>query len=419
MLTALAPSGPVAQPVPTSPPSTTDSTQSVRRESFKDVYQSVPDQDQSQSDTAPKQKTTVSTNTKSKKTSDGDGNDKTDVTATATPRPLVLQKAPLTFAISFLGQDVEPQPASDESSRPTGDQAQDSRQSGGNDAIDTAVPSLNLPLPKPGPVAPPALAPVDEKLAFSARLTQPDAPSAPAQPMRVAAPSTGRPETSEQKTSEPARTSAEPDAAAPTGKDPYQTADVKKADAPETVLPVRETSSVSVVDLRPAATPLQHSDSTAASPARSLAIQDIQPTLPEMPKPPASTEIMLQLAGQDQSTASVRVVDRMGTINVTVHAADADLRSSLRSNLSDLASQLSGQGYKTEMVKPAVLAANADNQHDSRQSGRDASGQQQPQHQFTPDGRQNARDRRASSDRWRDQLEQETSGTPGAPGGKS
>jgi hypothetical protein len=419
MLTALAPSGSVAQPVQTSPPSTTDSTQSARRDSFKDVYQSVPDHDQSQSDAAPKQKTTVATNTKSKKTSDGDGNDKTDVTATAAPRPLVLQKAPLTFAISLLGQETESQPASNESSRPAEDQAQASRQSSGNDAIDTAVPTLNLPLPKPGPVAPLALVPVDEKLAFSARLTQPDAPPAPVQATRVSAPSTGRSETSEQKTSEPARSSAEPAAAGPSGKDPYQTADAKKADAPETVLPVRETSSVSVVDLRQAATPLQHTDSTIATPARSLAIQDVQPTLPEMPKPPASAEIMLQLAGHDQSTASVRVVDRMGTINVTVHAADADLRSSLRSNLSDLASQLTGQGYKTEMVKPAVLAANADNQHDSRQSGRDASGQQQQQHQFTPDGRQNTRDQRANSDRWRDQLEQETSGTPGAPGGKS
>jgi hypothetical protein len=86
--------------------------------------------------------------------------------------------------------------------------------------------------------------------------------------------------------------------------------------------------------------------------------------------------------------------------------------------LSDLASQLTGQGYKTEMIKPAVLAANADNQHDSRQSGRDASGQQQ-HHQFTPEGRQNQRDRRANSDRWRDEFQQETSGTAGAPGGNS
>ncbi|HXA68193.1 MAG TPA: hypothetical protein VNV82_23725 [Bryobacteraceae bacterium] len=412
MLTALAPSGPVAQSVPASPPSTTGSTQSGRRESFKDVYQSVPSEDQSQSDAAPKQKATASTVTKSKKTSDG--NDKVDVTATPMPNLMVVQKNPLTFSIPSIplpGHEVESLPVSDEAPSPAENQSQSFMQSGANDASSAAPPGLNLPLPKAGPVAPLAIAPADEKLAFSARLTQPESPPAPVQATRISTLPPSRSQTSEQ-----TRTAAEPTAAAPSGKDPYPTADSKKTNAPETVLPVREISPASVLDLRQPASPPQHAESTPAAPARSLAIQDIQPALPEMPKPPASTEIMLQLAGQNQSTASVRVVDRMGTINVTVHAADADLRSSLRSNLSDLASQLTGQGYKTEMVKPAVLAANADNQHDSRQSGRDASGHQ---HQFTPDGRPNQRDRRANPDRWRDQLDLETSGTPGAPGGKS
>jgi hypothetical protein len=412
MLTALAPSGPVAQSVPTSPPSTTDSTQSARRESFQDVYRNVPTDDESHSDAAPQQKSTASTVTKSKKSSTGDGNDKTDVTATPTPRPLVLQKIPLTFALPSLGQEVSQQPARDQSANVTENPAQPSMQSGGNEAAFAAPPGFNLPLPKPGPVAPLPLAPADEKLAFSARLTQPDAQPAPVQDTRTSIPPPSRTQTSE----EP-RSTGEP-AAVLSGKDPNQTGDVKKPDTPEIVLPVHELSSASALDLRQTASPPQAAQPTPTTPARSLAIQDVQPILPEIPKPPASTEILLQLAGQNQSSASVRVVDRMGTINVTVHAADADLRSSLRSNLSDLASQLTGQGYKTEMVKPAVLAANADNQHDSRQSGRDASGQQQ-QHQSTPDGRQPQRDRRANSERWLDQLEQETSGAPGAPGGKS
>ncbi len=410
MFTALAPSGPVAQSVPTSPPSTTDSTQSARRESFQDVYRNVPTDDESHSDAAPQQKTAASPVGKSKK-STLDGNDKTDVTAAPTPHPLVLQRIPLAFALPSLGQEVSQQPASDQSANVTENPAQPSTQSGGNDAAFAALPGFNLPLPKPGPVAPLALAPTDEKLAFSARLTQTDAQS-PVQATRTSTPPPSRTQTTDE-----IRTTAEP-AAVPSGKDPNQTSDVKRADAPEIVLPVHEISSASALDLRPAALPPQPAQSTPTTPARTLAIQDVQPTLPEIPKPPASTEILLQLAGQNQSTASVRVVDRMGTINVTVHAADADLRSSLRSNLSDLASQLTGQGYKTEMVKPAVLAANTDNQHDSRQSGRDASSQQQ-QHQFTPDGRQPQRDRRPNSELWRDELEQKTSGAAGAPGGKS
>jgi len=412
MLTALAPSGPVAQSVPTSPPSTTDSSQSGRRESFQDVYRSVPTDDESHSDAAPQTKTGAGTVTKSKKSSAADGNDKTDVTATSTPRPLVLQKVPLTFAFPSLGSEVEPR-AADESASGTDDGPDDSTHSANTSANSAGVPDFVLPLAKSGQADATALIASNEKLAFSARLTQPDAPPAPEPATRTSTPS----QPSGSQSGDDPRASAD-SASAASGKDPYQAADVKKADAPETVTPIREISSTSALDLRQAASAPQPVEPAPAASARSLAIQDIQPALPEIPKPPASTEILLQLGGQDQSTASVRVVDRLGTINVTVHAADPDLRSSLRSNLSDLASQLTGQGYKTEMVKPAMLAANADNQHDSRQSGRDASGQQ-PQHQFTPEGRQNQRDRRANSDRWRDEFQQETSGAPGAPGGNS
>jgi hypothetical protein len=195
------------------------------------------------------------------------------------------------------------------------------------------------------------------------------------------------------------------------GKDTYQTVDLKRAAAPVPVQPAREIAATSAFDLRQTTSQSQPAEPLNATPSRSLAIQDVQPILPEIPKPPASTEILLQLAGKDQSTASLRVVDRSGTVNVTVHAADADLRNSLRSNLSDLASQLTGQGFKTEMAKPVVIAANAENQQDSRHSGQGTPSQQQ--NHFAQDGRQPQRDSRANSDLWRDELEQETSGTPG------
>ena len=412
MLTALAPSGPVVQSVPTSPPSTTDSTQSGRRESFQDVYRSVPSGDESQNEAEPKPKAAASTATRSKKSSTEDGNDKTDVTATLTARPLALQKAPLVFALPSLGQEVESEPASVTSTTEGEDRPEGSTPSTGAAGNTTLAPTVVLPDSKPGQTLATALVPSNEKLAFSARLTQPEAPTATVQPARQEAP----PVASRSQTSEGDRTTVEP-ASVVSGKDPYQTAEAKKTDTSQTVLPVREMASATAFDLRQTPAPLHPPEPAPAASGRGLAIQDIQPAIPEIAKPPARTEILLQLAGQNQSTASVRVVDRLGTVNVTVHAADPDLRSSLRSNLSDLASQLTGQGYKTEMVKPAVIAANADN-HDPRQSSRDGSGQQQPHH-FTPDGRQPQRDRRPSSGRWRDELEQETSGNPGAPGGQN
>jgi hypothetical protein len=403
MLTALAPSGPVAPAVPISPPSTTDTTQPVQRESFRDVYGSVSSGDDSKSDAGSKQKATDSTDAKPKKSSTDEGNDKTAVAVTPSPHGLVLQKAPLAFMFPSLTQDAS-QPGTDESAGST----LDNPQSSGGAASQTDTPHL-FETPVQGAAT--TLVAADQELAFSARLTQPDALPSAVQTPKLSVPQPSRVPAN----SEP-RTTVGPTTAS-AGKDAYQTVDLKKAAAPVAVQPAREIAATSAFDLRQTTSQSQPAEPLNATPSRSLTIQDVQPILPEIPKPPASTEILLQLAGKDQSTASVRVVDRSGTVNVTVHAADADLRNSLRSNLSDLASQLTGQGFKTEMAKPVVIAANAENQHDSRHSGQDTPSQQQ--NDFAQDGRQPQRDNRANSDRWRDELEQETSGTPGTAGGKS
>jgi hypothetical protein len=397
MLTALAPSGPVAPAVPISPPSTTDTTQPVQRESFKDVYGKISSGNDSESDADSKQKATDSTDTKPKKSSTDEGNDKTAVVVTPSTHGLVLQKAPLAFVFPSMTHDPA-QPVADDSASTT----QDNPQSSSGSAAQTDIPHLPV---TPLQTAATTFVPADQKLAFSARLTQPDASPRPVQTPRLSFPQPSRVPVNNE-----SRTTVGP-AAATAGKDAYQTVDLKKAATPEPVLPAREIAAVSTFDLRQTASQPQPSEPLNTTPSRSLAIQDVQPILPETPKPPASTEILLQLAGKDQSTASVRVVDRSGTVNVTVHAADSDLRNSLRSNLSDLASQLTGQGFKTEMAKPVVIAANTENQHDSRHGGQESPSQQQ--NHFAQDGRQPQRDRRANSDRWRDELEQETSGTPG------
>ena len=404
MLSALAPSGPVAPAVPTSPPSIPDTTQPAPRESFQDVYRDVPRDDDSNDSSGPKQKAGGSTDAKLKKSGTDGGNDKTAVTAAPFPHGLVFQKAPLVLAFPAPGQ--EEAPGSDGSASTLEDGSQSPKQSGVDASAQGVVPDFGAPIVKPGHSVATALVPANEKLAFSARLTQPDTSSRPGPAPRISVPAPGRFQTSDE-----TRTNAGP-ASAASGKDAYQTVDIKKTASPtETVLPAREISSASALDLRQNATAAQSAEAVHGTTGRSLAIQDIQPNLPEIPKPPASTEILLQLAGKDQSTASVRVVDRSGTVNVTVHAADPELRSSLRSNLGDLASQLTGQGFKTEVVKPAVIAANAENQHDSRHGGQDSPGQQQ--HQSAQDNRQPQRDRRANPERWLDELKQETSGIPG------
>jgi hypothetical protein len=144
------------------------------------------------------------------------------------------------------------------------------------------------------------------------------------------------------------------------------------------------------------------------------ALHEAQPVLPEAPRPNAAGEILLQLGGKDQTTAAIRVTDRAGTINVSVHATDPDLRSSLRSNLGELASQLTHQGWKTEVVKSGTVLTRSETPQDSRQDGQRSPGQQQPSSQGE---RQPQRDRRASSGQWQAAFEEQASGNSGNPGG--
>ena len=144
------------------------------------------------------------------------------------------------------------------------------------------------------------------------------------------------------------------------------------------------------------------------------ALHDAQPVLPEAPRPNAAGEILLQLGGKDQTAAAIRVTDRAGTVNVSVHATDPDLRSSLRSNLGELASQLTHQGWKTEVVKSGTVLTRSETPQDSRQDGQRSPGQQQPSSQGE---RQTQRDRRASGGQWQAAFEEQASGNSGNPGG--
>jgi hypothetical protein len=135
--------------------------------------------------------------------------------------------------------------------------------------------------------------------------------------------------------------------------------------------------------------------------------------MPEVARPTTASEILLQLGGKDQA-AAIRVSERAGTVNVSVHATDGDLRSSLRSNLGDLASQLTHQGWKTEVVKTGTSLARGETSQDPQQDGQRSPGQQQP----SQGERQPQRDRRASSGQWQAELEEQTSGNhAGQPGG--
>ena len=143
-----------------------------------------------------------------------------------------------------------------------------------------------------------------------------------------------------------------------------------------------------------------------------LAAQEAHLIAPEMPKTSASSEILLHLTGTDQSSAAIRIADRGGAVNVSVHASDPVLRESLRSNLGDLSNQLSGQGWKAEVTKSATVATQSGSQQESPESGQ--RGQQQ---QSFGGDRQPQRDRRSNGGQWQQELDQQISGSDALSGG--
>ncbi len=151
----------------------------------------------------------------------------------------------------------------------------------------------------------------------------------------------------------------------------------------------------------------------AARPDLPLAAQESHLLAPELPKTSASSEILLHLTGNDQTSAAIRIADRAGSVNVSVHASDPVLRESLRSNLGDLSNQLSAQGWRTDVLKSAAVAAQSGGQQDSHAGGERSSGQQQS----NGGDRQPQRERRANGGQWQQELEQQISGGNAHPGG--
>ena len=144
-----------------------------------------------------------------------------------------------------------------------------------------------------------------------------------------------------------------------------------------------------------------------------LAAQEAHLLPAEMPRTSASSEILLHLTDNDQSSAAIRVAERAGTVSVSVHAADPVLRESLRSNLGELSTQLNNQGWKADVIKSAAVAAQSGSQQDSHAGDQRGSEQQQS----LGGDRQPQRDRRSNGGRWQQELDQQISGGDAHSGG--
>jgi len=391
-----APAGPglsatVAPIAVTAPPDSTPQAQS--KVQFHEIYQNIPASKDGETEPDAKEGGSGSKDGGPKRQVRDNGNDKTAmVPSLLSGNPLA--RTPLVLAVPSLG--------------PEGDGPKDGLQSESQTDV-SSKPDLGThaglfhnfnPLPA-APVN--AALPAASSIAFSIRL-KPEAPPATTQ----VTPQPAKP--SAQPLREPAHPSAQTIAPPTTEPEPVN---ALKAVSHIDAASAREFSaSPAAMEVRPMTSVSEAPEVLHATPVN--AIHEVQAILPEAPKVTPNAEILLHLPGKDQSVAAVRLVDRSGTVNVSVHASDPELRNTLRSNLGELASQLNGQGFRTEVIKPTVVAAHADNAQDSRHDGQRSAGNQQ---QSTHGDRQPQRDRRTNSSRWLEELEQETSSEPSTSGG--
>jgi hypothetical protein len=289
-----------------------------------------------------------------------------------------------------------------------------------SEVVDAAIaPAPNIPLPATNEnlaftvqMLPAAPAPVHEQSTLTKpAVTPPDPPATQPTPAVTLAKATSQVQPENTNTSNSRRETQSPDPVT----DKTNSRVTKSPDLPEprpTRISTTQWSEVSVP--RPSETNSPSPELGEQAHASSApASQDTHVVLPELPKAPTSTDILLRLNGNDHSPAAIRVAERAGSVNVSVHAADPGLRESLRSNLGELSSQLNGQGWKAEVTKPETMAAQSENQQDSH-GGREGSPQQQQQ-TFGGD-RQPQRDRRTPG-QWQQELEQHTSSGDARPGG--
>ncbi len=132
-----------------------------------------------------------------------------------------------------------------------------------------------------------------------------------------------RPDGSGSQTSSTARRetqSAVPEAEKPEASTQERSIPLGPQQTPETIPHWTEPTVLTASQFSSMSAPPEPSDT--GRPSLPLAAQETHLLAPEPPKTSTSSEILLHLTGNDQSSAAIRVADRAGSVDVSVHASD-------------------------------------------------------------------------------------------------
>ena len=263
-----------------------------------------------------------------------------------------------------------------------------------------------LPTPTPKAAAPGAALPLPTGKEIAA--------SAPQVPVRESAPS-------DPASAKPRSASPAPESPKVAPKQPTQEESSKGNDTPGgTQRELLSAAPLKTVDARYSATSFAEVHDVASTTAPEPAANNTPAPLNthpdalvplktnEAPAPVAANDISLRLNGPDQSSATVRVLDRSGEIHVSVRASDPQLATTLRSDVDQLRTHLNSRGWDAEVWKPegtptlreAANHANSGQEH-AFSGKRDGQSQSQSRQQQNSSGKRPA---------WLDELEESTQG---------
>jgi hypothetical protein len=117
-------------------------------------------------------------------------------------------------------------------------------------------------------------------------------------------------------------------------------------------MPLQETSVQAVPNPLTLSQPISPQATPSETTASQTAMTAIEPEINAAPKPPAATQISLQLTGEDSTKVNVDLSERAGKVQVAVRTADPDLTKSMRTDLGELVERLESKGFKTEVFVP-------------------------------------------------------------------
>lgn len=116
----------------------------------------------------------------------------------------------------------------------------------------------------------------------------------------------------------------------------------------------------------------------------------VEPVAQPAEKPAAPmNEITLHVSNADQTSTSIRMVDRSGELHVAVRASDPQMAESLRGNVEQLTSKLSSNGFSAEVYKPSAITAAARTQESSQQMSQGQQGSRHESNSFLNRDQQN------------------------------